>query len=251
MANYLPNGDNCTVLYADVFFKPRGEPGARRRHLGIVDRATITPEVERQDKSWKGSVVKQKTTAKNATLNLTMGEATWFTFQAALMAAQADLTQDAGAVSVTMTNVNPGEMLELGAVGVTGLEITAGGTALVEGEDYRPYDPATDFVVMLKPFASVTAIGTAPAIAAGERKVLSILANDTGLAGEFTFVGENTEGQRITVDGVLAELTSDGEFVIHSDTADFQAFGLTGRVIRNPNMPQHPYGRVIPTSAIV
>lgn len=251
MASYLPNGDNCTVLYADVYFKQRGVPNARRRHLGIVDRATITPEVERSDKTWKGDVVKQKTTSKSATLNLTMGEATWFTFQAAFMASQGDLTQDGGAVSVTMTNVVPGEMLELGKVGVTGLVVTDGTDELVEGVDYKPYDPATDFVVMLTPQATATATGTAPTIAAGERKVLSILAEDTGLAGEFTFVGENTEGQKITVDGVLAELTPDGEFTIHSDTSDFQSFGLTGKVIRNPASNAHPFGRVIPTSAIV
>lgn len=251
MASYLPNGDNCTVLYADVFMRDRKVPGSRYRHMGIVDKAAITLEVERSDKTWKGEIVKQKTTSKSTNLALTMGETTWTMFKAALMATEADLLQEAGAVSVTVTNIEPGEMLELGAFGVTGLELANGATELVAGEDYKPYDPATNFVVMLTPQSSVTATGTAPELDAGDRKALAIMGTDTGLAGEFRFVGENLEGQRVIVDGVYADLTPDGEVVLHSDSTDFQSYSLTGKVIRNPLSNSHPFGRVLPAGPIV
>jgi hypothetical protein len=251
MASYLPNGDNCTVLYADVFMRDRRVPGSRFRHMGIVDKAAITLEVERSDKTWKGEVVKQKTTSKSASLALTMGETTWTMFKAALMATEADLLQDAGAVSVTVTAIESGEMIELGAFGVTGLELANGVTELVDGVDYKPYDTSTNFVVMLTAQSSVTATGTAPALSAGDRKALAIMGTDTGLAGEFRFVGENTEGQRVIVDGILADLASDGEIVLHSDSTDFQTYSLNGKVIRNPLSNSHPFGRVLPAGPIV
>lgn len=251
MASYLPNGDNCTVLYADVFMRDRRVPGSRFRHMGIVDKAAITLEVERSDKTWKGEVVKQKTTSKSANLALTMAESTWEMFRAALMATEADLLQAGGAVSVTVTNIEPGEMIELGAFGVTGLELANGVTELVEGEDYKAYDLSTNFVIALTAQSSVTATGTAPTLDAGDRKALAIMGNDTGLAGEFRFVGENLEGQRVIVDGVLADLASDGEIVFQSDSTDFQTYSLNGKVIRNPLSNSHPFGRVLPAGPLV
>lgn len=239
MANYLPNGENCTVLFADVYFKPDDED--RFRHRGIVDSASWTPEIETAEKRWKGDIVATQTTQKGATLNVVAGEMTWDNIKAAFMASEADLLQEAGAVSVAEVDVMPGELIELGAYGVTGLTVTDGVDPLVEGVDYT-YDPSTDFLVVLTQQTTVQVDGTAPEITAGQRKVLSVLAEDSGIKGEFPFVGTNTRGKKVLLGGMRSELRPDGAVTISSDNNDFQSLSFSGKVIRNPASAQHPYG---------
>lgn len=239
MADYLPNGENCTVLFADTYFKPDDAP--RFQNRGIVDSATWTPSVETAEKRWKGEVVATQTTTKSADLEVVAGEMTWDNIKAAFMASESDLLQDAGVVSVTETDVLAGELIELGAYGVTGLTVTDGVDPLKEGVDYT-YDPATDFIVMLTSQSTVDVDGTAPAITAGERKVLSVLAEDSGIKGEFRFVGTNERGKKVLLGGLRAELRPSGAVTISSDNNDFQSLTFTGKVIRNSANAQHPYG---------
>lgn len=248
MANYLPNGENCTVLFADVYFKPFGVVGARSRHRGIVDSASWTPEVEIAEKQWKGEVVATQTTTKSATLAIVAGEATFDNIKAAFMASEGDLLQEAGTVTGSETDVMPGELIDLGAYGVTDLVLTDGAAVdpvtLVEGEDYI-YDPATDFVQIMTEQPTIEWTGTAPAITAGERKILSVLAEDAGIKGEFKFVGTNQRGKRILLGGMVAELRPDGAVTISSDNNEFQSFSYSGKVTRNNASVQHPYGYAI------
>jgi hypothetical protein len=239
MANYLPNGENCTVLYADVYFKP--DDTARFRHLGICDSASWTPEVEIAEKTWKGEVVATQTTEKGATLNVVAGEMTWDNIKASFMASESDIIQEAGPISVTETDVMPGELVELGAYGVTGLTVTDGTDPLVDGVDYT-YDASTDFLKVLTEQATLQIDGTKPEITAGERKILSVLAEDSGIKGEFRFVGSNTRGKKILLGGIRAELRPDGAVTVSSDSSDFQSLSFSGEVILNTASSQHPYG---------
>lgn len=239
MANYLPNGENCTVLFADVYFK--ADDAERMRHRGIVDSASWTPEVDIAEKTWKGEVVATQTTTKSATLSIVAGEMTWDNIKASFMASESDLLQDAGPITGTAVDVEAGELVELGAYGVTDLVVTDGLEPLTEGVDYT-YDPATDFMAMLTEQATIDYDGTAPAITAGERKVLSILAEDSGIKGEFRFVGTNARGKKILLGAIRAELRPDGAVTVSSDSNDFQSLSFTGKVIRNPANPKHPYG---------
>jgi hypothetical protein len=243
MANYLPNGENATVLFADVYFKP-DTPGARFRHMGIVDSASWTPEVEIGEKTWKGEVVATQTTTKSATLALVAGEMTWQNFTAAFMASETDIVQTAGSVSVSEEDVSAGEMIELGGYGITGLAVTDGTAALVEGVDYT-YDAATNFVIMLTEQPTVEITGTRPAITAGQRRALSILSEDSGIKGEFRIVGTNQRGKRILVAGLRCELRPDGAVTLSADNSDFQSISLTGKVVRNPADNANPYGYAI------
>lgn len=239
MASYLPNGENCTVLFADVYFKADDEE--RFRHRGIVDSASWTPEIDISEKTWKGEVVATQTTTKSATLSVVAGEITWDNIKAALMASESDLLQDAGPITGTAVDVEPGELVELGAYGVTGLAITDGTDPLIEGVDYT-YDPATDFFAVLTEQSTIEWDGTAIEITAGERKVLSVLSEDSGIKGEFRFVGTNERGKKILIGAMRSELRPDGAVTLSSDNNDFQSMSFSGKVIRNPASPEHPYG---------
>ncbi|MBM3605041.1 MAG: hypothetical protein FJX25_09865 [Alphaproteobacteria bacterium] len=239
--NFLPNGENATVLFAEAYFKADGD--TRFRHMGIVDQVSWTPEVEVAEKSWKNEIVATMTTTKSATLAVTLGEARWETFRASFMSSETTLTQTAGTIDITASNILPGEIVEIHKFDVANLEVEAAGVALIAGVDYV-YDPKTDYVKFYTAQTSVTISGTAAA--SSTRKALSLMSEDNGIKGEFKFEGVNSRGIKLLLAGIRAELRPDGDVVISAESGgEFQSFNLTGKVIRNPASQAHPFGYAV------
>jgi len=241
--SFYPSKTNYTILKADLFGRPAGE--ANFRSLGNAPAISWTPQVEVLEHFSSRTGVNAKddetTTQVGAEVSLTLDELTTSNMAFAMQGTISALGQAAatGEVKAAAT-VAAGEALDLGAVDVENVVITAGVATLAVGVDYDLYANA-GVVLFRAAKTDVTVTFDRPADTA--REVIAMLANTGGLEIELMAIGRSPKGKKYKLEGVFVSLRPSGEINFISD--EFATIELTGSAIAQASSA-FPYGRVVP-----
>jgi hypothetical protein len=247
-ANYLPSTDNLTIHNGEVYFRPL--TATRARSLGLIDTFTWEPELDTLEVpvNRKGVRSIAKTLIRQVKVNLamTLKELRSSNLVIAVQGEEAAYTQSAAtSVEVTLTDVVPGEMHNIGYLNATAFAATDGSEALVDGTDYS-FDAASGTIEFLTAQDEFVYTVSAPAIleAAG-KTAISILSKPSGLEGIFTVVGYSATGNRFMFDGIRGVLRPSGALSIVSDGEDLTQIELAGEGVLNTASAQYPWGRIV------
>jgi hypothetical protein len=249
--NYLPSGENITILGGELYFQPDGAP--RARSMGHVDAFSWTPSIETEPvyaaTSGVRKMVKEITREISVAISMTLKEATAANMAAALQGTVSNLVQAAQtAANKVETDLTPGELIELGALNVSNVVVTDGAAtpvALVAGTDYLVNAEAGSILVLTAQAKMDVTFDAPEIVDADGKKVIEVLSNQEGVSGVFTVIGKNTQGKRYKLVGVRANLKPSGDVALLSDGSGVLSIELEGSGVENPANPGKAWGQLI------
>ena len=243
--SYLPLKSNIASLTGDIYLRPL--TASRPRSAGFADSFTFTPAVEQEPKyavlDGVRSKIGTRIREKGATVSFIARSLRADMLSIGVQGTAEPFVQDAvTAGSVTATNVEAGEWIDLGAVDVTNVTVTDG-TDPIDPADYTLY-AAAGGILMRAAHPNVVVGYDAPSIAADAgRSIISILNSAEGFRCEMSIIGRNPEGKRFKVTGLYVALKPAGDTLLASDGQDLTNIELEGEVEIGPDADA-PYGYI-------
>lgn len=249
-----PNAKNIRNLSGWLYVRPLDKNYFT--NVGHVESVNRNLAITRENIFGSGSGTRQKldvhVTETGGTLSIVLRETTAFNFALA-NASDTDVfhTQDADTFSLQYQNVKAGDVISLGFMGITSVQVTElvqlGQNDLYPLLDYR-IDTEAGVIEVLRDVDIMDVMFDAPAIAEADRLAkIALLQRPEGITCEILVVQKQKRGAtRYKFEKAIATFFPEGDLTLIKEDPAAVTITLMGEMIPNPNVPEaEQYGVMI------
>lgn len=245
--SFIANTENVFVPAGRLYARKLTE--TRPADFGLTRTFEFDPDVEevelRNNNNGVDSVFTTRLKQIGGTVNIELDLMTARNLAFWAYGEAAFVTQDAETgLTITATNILPGQITKLNGMNITNLSLTDGSEPLVSGVDYA-FDASAGLIRWLTEQSSVTGTYNRPELTASDKKsIIKLMTKAAGVEVVLTCYGTSDTGQRVLLEDMRVRLRPGGPMGFINQDDDFGGIALEGTLVFNDLSPDAPYGRI-------